>query len=638
MLIATAGHVDHGKTLLVHALTGVDTDRLPEEKARGLTIDLGFAYRPIEDGGRVLEFVDVPGHERFIRNMLAGVAAVDHALLVVAADDGPMPQTQEHLHILHLLGVARGAVAVTKIDAVEPQRVAAVGEQVSELLGLTALAGSPVFPVSSVTGEGIEALESHLVETARDLEARRSAGHFRLAVDRRFSVPGSGVVVTGTVFAGRVEPGDRLRLLPSGQELRLRAIQTGHEKASTARAGQRCALNVVGSGVNIGAVARGDWIVAEAVRDVSARLDARIRVLRSESRSLTHWTPVHVHLGARFCPGRVAILGRDRIEPGTSGWGQLVLDSVTHAIAGDRFILRDQSARRTLGGGEIVDPFGLHRGRGRPDRLAALESLAHPEPERALGGLLEASASGVALSAFASARNLTAAEAQSLYQHLAMVTIEGRAGPVGLSRERWEGLRSALGKSLSEWHAEHPDQVGIDEAGLCRRVSSLAPPEVAGPALRELIDEGGVLRDGTSLRRPDHQAKLSGQEARIWEAIRGELRADVLKPPVVTELAARVKLNKPILDAFLARAVGRRQLVRVVPNRFFHPAAVARLAHIAEELGGESEDGRFDAKTYRDRSGIGRNLTIEVLEYFDTAKVTRRIGDQRIVVGKWGSR
>jgi len=297
VIVATAGHVDHGKTLLIRALTGVDTDRLPEEKQRGMTIDLGFAYWRI-GGGLTIGFVDVPGHERFIRNMLCGVAGVDFALLVVAADDGVMPQTREHVAILDLLGMARGAVALTKIDRVAPDRVEGVAQEVRALLTPTALRAVPLFPVSAATGDGIAALSAHLQETAQRTPPRPAKGNFRLAIDRAFTIAGAGLVVTGAIFSGAVAVGDTVRVLGADRIARVRALHAQNREERAAQAGERCALNLSGADLTLEQLERGDWITGPDAPAPVKKFDARLRLLPSEARALAHWTPVHLHLGA----------------------------------------------------------------------------------------------------------------------------------------------------------------------------------------------------------------------------------------------------------------------------------------------------------------------------------------------------
>ena len=350
MIIATAGHIDHGKTALVKALTGIDTDRLPEEKKRGMSIDLGFAYHPLSSG-QVLGFVDVPGHERFIRNMLAGVTGIDYALLIVAADDGPMPQTEEHLAILDLLGVRDGVIALTKIDRVDAARLEEVTTEIEVLIAGSGLEGADIMPVSAINGTGVDDLRVHL-ETMTDLIGdREGEGHFRLAIDRCFSVQGAGLVVTGGVFSGKVNVGDHLTLSPQGIDVRVRGIHAQNKESEAGVSGQRCALNITGADLKSTEVHRGGWLVANDIHAPVARFDARLRVLKSEARPLRHWTPVHVHLGAAELPGRIAVLGEKSIAPGSSGLVQVVLDRRIGVLKGDGFILRDQSAQRTIAGG-----------------------------------------------------------------------------------------------------------------------------------------------------------------------------------------------------------------------------------------------------------------------------------------------
>ncbi len=336
MIVATAGHVDHGKTTLVKALTGTDTDRLAEEKRRGMSIDLGFAYADFGSASPI-GFVDVPGHERFVRNMLAGVAAVDFALLVVAADDGPMPQTREHLAILDLLGIAQGAVAITKIDRVSAERLAEVRAEVTALLATSALRGAPMFPIAAPSGEGLTALREHLMAADRAWTGRSSQGNFRLAVDRCFTIDGAGLVVTGAVFSGTAHLGDHLLISPQGTPVRVRSIHAQNQTAVLASAGQRCALNLVGADLKRHEVHRGDWMVAPMAHAPTARLDVRLGVLGSESRALAHWTPVHLHIGASALSARVATLGDRSIGPGSTGLAQLVLDQPIQRRAGRSF-------------------------------------------------------------------------------------------------------------------------------------------------------------------------------------------------------------------------------------------------------------------------------------------------------------
>ena len=446
MIIATAGHVDHGKTKLVEALSGVNTDRLPEEKQRGLTIDLGFAYVPVAGGG-ILGFVDVPGHEKFIRNMVAGVSAIDYALLVIAADDGPMPQTVEHLAILDLLGVTAGAVAITKTDAVADSRIDEVKQAVREIVRGSGLEQAEIFPLSALSGEGVPALKSHLENAAREFSAAPPQGRFRLAIDRMFNLTGAGLVVTGSVYSGRVAVGEKLLLSPAGAEVRVRALHVHDRAAEVARQGERAALNLAGPGARRSDIRRGDWLLHPVAHAPTRRIDAELRVLPSEAKPFKHETPAHLHLGALETPCRVAVLNGREIAPGESGLVQIVAERLITAHARDRLILRDQSARRTLAGGRVVDPYGPERGRARPPRLAQLDAMAENNPAAALAALLPLSPGGLDLSRFAVARNLDAGESTALFAAEEMVTAGGPTALAGMSLERVRHRQNQKGDS-----------------------------------------------------------------------------------------------------------------------------------------------------------------------------------------------
>jgi len=631
VIIATAGHVDHGKTSLVRALTGIDTDRLEEEKRRGMSIDLGFAYVDL-GAGEPVGFVDVPGHERFIRNMLAGVAAIDFALLVVAADDGPMPQTAEHLAILNLLGIGQGAVALTKIDRVDAARIAAVTAQIRAALAGSGLHDAPIFPLAGPSGLGVPALRQHLAEAAAATVAKAARGNFRLAIDRSFTVAGAGLVVTGAVFSGAVAIGDRLMLSPQGVPVRVRGIHAQNQPVEAGQIGQRCAVNIAGTDLKRAAIGRGDWLLAEALHHPTDRLDVNLRLLATEPRPLNHWTPVHVHLGAMATTGRVAVLAGKNIAPGDAGLAQLVLDQKLGALHGDRLILRDQSAQRTIAGGLVLDPFAPTRGRARPERLAILAALERPTAGEALQALLTIAADGVDLAPFAQSWNLTEVDRQSLLRDLPIVRVAVPGGEIAIGESRWAALRSAVLAQLALHHRQHPDHVGPDERALRQHLPQRLAPALFHGLLQALLADGAMIRDGLNLRLPQHRARLAPADQALWQKLQPLLQAGALRPPRVLELAAALHLDAVPLTAFLRRAARLGYLLPVAENRFYPPSALAALANIAEALAATSPERLFNAAEFRDRSGIGRNLTIEVLEFFDKAGFTRRAGNQRRIL------
>ena len=628
MIIATAGHIDHGKTLLIQSLTGVDTDRLPEEKRREMTIDIGFAYLPLA-AERSIAFIDVPGHERFIRNMLCGVAAIDFVLFVVAADDGIMPQTREHLAILDLLGVEHGVVALTKIDRVDEARVNVVSSELKNLLASTTLADAPVFPVSAATGTGVEALQKHIVDIGNSWQQPSVHGTFRLAVDRCFHVVGAGVVATGTAVSGEAAVGSELMLQSTDKALRVRGIHANNQPAKSCRAGQRCALNIAGQGVTRQAVRRGDWILAPASEAPGRRFDVRLRILPSERRAFSHWTAVHVHLGAAETTGRIALLEGKDIPPGSDGLAQLYLDHPIGACHGDRFIIRDQSAQRTIGGGYVVDIHPPARGRAKPDRLAALAAMDQRDHARALAALLEVSASGIDMVGFQRSRNLTGGEFDAITSTTPHRLVENRSDARAFSLDHWQRLRGVALGNLEAWHKKSPTSPGLAEGQLLSRSGVRAPTRISTALARELVAEKVVAKDGTLVRLPHHQGSQTSPDAALWHRISTILGSSGRVPPTLHELAEAVEMDVGKLEKLFIRSARRQQIVRIGTNRYFKLATLRDLAAVAERLVTESPNGRFNVKVFRDQAGIGRNLAIEVLEHFDKIKFTRRIEDGR---------
>lgn len=628
MIVATAGHVDHGKTRLVEALTGVDTDRLPEEKRRGMTIEPGFAYWRIAQG-EVLGFVDVPGHERFIHHMLGGVAGIDFALLVVAADDGPMPQTREHLSILHLLGVRRGVVALTKVDRVPPERADVVRAEIRALLAGTGLHEAPIFPCSAVTGAGIPLLAAHLEQQALAMPERSTQGNFRLAIDRSFHLSGAGLIVTGTVVSGSVEVGQTVRLLLAGAHARVRSIHAQDTPVARGCAGQRCALNLAGGALHPDDIRRGEWAVSGEVPPPTQRIDARLQVL--PARALAHWSAVHLHLGTAHVTGRVALLEGSAIAAGESARVQLVLDQPIGALRGDRFIVRDASARQTVAGGRVIDAFAPARGRARPARLAWLAAMEIDRDAEALAALLVQTPGGVDLDRFAANRNLPEPDAVRLYEAAPMKRLPTRSGRLGFSSAHWDGWRARVLQALADWHRRSPDAVGPAPD---RVLDADQAPGLAREAVRALVAElardGQVVREITGVRLPGHRPQLRPADAALWQRLQPLLAHSGVRPPSVAEVAASLGEEAAHLDIAMSRLAYRGLLVRVSGNRFFPPAALKRLLHLLRQE--QDASGSVTAAAFRDRSGIGRNLSIEVLEYFDRSGLTQRIGNARVLI------
>ena len=652
MIVATAGHVDHGKTALVRALTGVDTDRLPEERKRGLTIDLGFAYQALDED-HVLGFVDVPGHERFVRNMLAGVGSIDLALVVVAADDGVMPQTREHTAILDLLGVTECIAVVSKVDKVETARAIEVGEEIEMLLAATGMRGAGIHRVSAMSGAGMDALAGALRARARSLAARAANGRFRLCVDRAFMLKGAGLVVTGTVHAGSASTGERLVVTPSGHDARIRGIHAQDRPADRARAGERCALNLAGRDIESGAVVRGDWIVDRALHAPSDRIDVRLQVLAEEPRALRHWTPVHAHLAAAHSTARVAVLGAGSIAPGDSGRVQIVRDRPIHALAGDRIVIRDQSATRTMGGGAVIDPFSPKRGRARPARLAWLDAIelrgpgagaeevsgpgtesdakpgAEPDAGRAVARAIASTATGVDTGWIRRAFGVTEPELERMVGAAGAVRVPDDGTDRCFSSSNWSDLQGEVLAFLEIFHRERPRLHGANandiRLGIARRVG----PGVVEHALAALLQRGRIARRGVTVRLPEHRVTLGANDERVWPRVERILDPARGSPPSLRQASEQLKIDEAELGALLKRATNAGLVLPVTRTRSVPLGAVRALAAHAESLAGISEEGRFTAAEYKNHAGIGRNFAIELLEFFDRSGLTERLGDRR---------
>jgi len=609
VIFATAGHVDHGKTSLVKALTGVDTDRLAEEKARGLTIDLGFAYFHKDQNS--IGFVDVPGHSKFISNMLAGVAAIDHALIVIAADDGPMPQTAEHVAILELLGIETATVIISKVDRVSIDHLNNTRQSIKNFLATTPYSAAPIYEVSSIEGTGIPELQAHLW-TLKPKRATADQEYFRLAIDRRFSVKGSGLVVTGAIFSGRVKINDELRLMPSNLKVRVRGIHRQDTNADFAGPGDRCALNLSGD-IDIERVERGQWITSHPALPVSRRLDGQIRLLTSEQIPLKTGLPVHIHLGAQHTTGRVFLLAQRQIEPGESALAQIVSEAPLSSCYGDRFVIRDQSASRTLAGGWTVDPYSVQKGRSKPIRLDTLKQLALRGPgDRIppLDALIRIASEGISLEQLSNASNQ------------ALLVSEHPIDDSGLSHHQ-DHVRATQQatlvqvKKVTQTQSQLRQTLGIRDSYLKL-------------ILNQLLAAGKITVHGNQISPAGQKAELSKPAAVLWQKVEPILQREGLQPPVIHDLAKQVNLPPAALEKLLDGCVKQGLLVRPMKNRFFLTKTLDQIRQLAIEVA-NSEGGEFTVIQFRDKSAMGRNLCIELLEFLDGKGFTKRIGDKRII-------
>jgi selenocysteine-specific elongation factor len=629
MIIGTAGHIDHGKTALVRALTGVDTDRLKDEKARGISIELGFAYLPAPEGS-VLGFVDVPGHEKFIHTMLAGATGIDFALLAIAADDGVMPQTREHVAILELLGIERGLVALTKSDLVSVERGHEVMAAILDLLAPTSLAEMEIVPVSAITGEGIATLRTKLFDAARSVGIRRADGRFRLAVDRSFTLAGTGTVVTGTVLSGRVERGDRVAISPSGCIARVRSIHAQNRPADESVAGDRCALNLAGDGITKDAIARGNVVLDPDLQAPADRIDATLRLLATETKPVTQWLPVRLHHAAVDVGARVVLLSDEPLQPGAEAYVQLVLEQPIAAAAGDRFVLRDTTAQRTLGGGTLLDLRAPSRKRRTPERLAMLRACAIADPAAALVALLGRLPFLVDLSGFARDRALSSGQVDEIARSLGLVRVLAAGVEFALSPEIWSDFKRRLLAALETFHGENPDLPGIGLERLRLQLEPRLPALAFRAFLQQLVDEARIRLEGAWVRLADHEMRLLASDERTWNRIAPALTGEEqFRPPRVRDIASSLDLVEPDVRR-LFKLLGRLgQVYEIAHDHFFHRSAVAQMVEIMIELAAAAETGEFTAAQFRDRTMNGRKVAIQILEFFDRHAVTLRRGDLR---------
>ena len=632
MIVGTAGHIDHGKTALVRALTGVDTDRLKEEKERGISIDLGYAYLP-HPNGEIIGFVDVPGHEKFIHNMLAGAAGIDFALLVVAADDGVMPQTREHLAILDLLGITRGVIALTKIDLVAAERQEEAVAEIRDTLAGTALSDAQIMPVSTLNGAGLDELRAALRDAAKDC-GKEPAGRFRLAVDRSFTLSGIGTVVTGTVVSGSVSVGDHVVVSPSGIPARVRSIHAQNRPATRGVAGERCALNLAGDGISKDAISRGDVVMDPVLHAPADRIDATLRLLATEQKPIVQWMPARLHHGAAEVGVRVVMLDTTPLLPGSEGRIQLVLERPLAAASGDRFVLRDTTSQRTIGGGKFLDLRAPQRYRRTPERQKQLDAHAMRDHAAALSALLACPPHFIDLDTFERDRALSSQELASALTKAGAVLI-GPDGRVALSNAVRSQLGADLRAAVKKFHDDNPAARGISLDKL-RLVLAPRPPAKFLAALAQAMAKAGeVSLDGAVVSAAGHAMKLAPADAQLWAKISPQISKDArFRPPRVTDIAAQLKLPEVNIRKLMKMLARLGLVIEIAEDHFFLRDTVAEMVDVAAAVAVQSANGEIAAAQFRDRlenltAGVGRKVAIQVLEFLDRAGVTLRRGDLR---------
>jgi len=617
-VIGTAGHVDHGKSTLVKALTGIDPDRLPQEKERGMTIDLGFAWVTLPSG-REVSIVDVPGHERFIKNMLAGVGGIDLALLVVAADEGVMPQTREHLAILDLLEVGRGVVAITKADLVDQEWLELVKADVEDALRGTALEGAPMLAVSAFTGQGLDQLKATLDQMLASTEPPRDLGRPRLPIDRSFTVAGFGTVVTGTLMDGSLSVGQEVELVLSGQRSRIRGLQTHRKKVETAVPGSRVAVNL--SGVSHTDIRRGEVLTIPGWLHPTTMLDARVRMVRDAPRGLKHNAGVTFHALAAESLARVRLLDADELKAGQEGWVQVHLMQPVAVTRGDYFVLRSSDA--TLGGGRVVDPSPRRHRRHHQPTLERLAVLQQGSRSDVLLQALEARGP-LDLPTLARHVNLSQEEAAAQLRELAasgravlLAADSSDAGLVAYAATAWSDLKSRARDLVGRYHAQYPLRKGLPREELRSRLG--VSPALAPRIIARLVQEGDLAEEGPLVRLPGHRATPSAAQRQQAEAYLRALESQPYSPP--TDLAIDPEL--------LALLVYEGRAVKVADSLVF--AAWAYQEMVEKIVQHIRQHGKITVAEARDLLGTSRKYVLPLLEYLDQQRVTRRVGDDRVL-------
>jgi selenocysteine-specific elongation factor len=628
IIVGTAGHIDHGKTTLVKALTGLETDTHKEEKERGISIDIGFAPLTLPDGKRI-GVIDVPGHEKFIKNMLAGAAGIDLILLVIDANEGIMPQTKEHLYIVEMLHVQKGIVVLTKVDTVDEEWLSLVQEEVREGLKDSTLADAPIVPVSSVTGEGIEELRNLIAELAKEIKPREVNAPFRQPIDRIFSVPGFGTVVTGTIFAGSVKVGDTVEILPAGLSARIRSIQVHGETTEKAQAGQRTALNLVG--VERSDLSRGFVVAAPHVYKPSQLMDARFRLLTESPRTLTNRMRIRVYIGSNEVLGRVILLDRDELLPGEEALVQLDLESPVVCEAKDHLIIRTYSPMYTLGGGVVIDPHPtrLYR-RNRQYILEDLESREKGGPQARILQVLEEE---VGLSLAELSKRMKATDDQAaqwideLKTHNQVVELPGGSGYV--TYRSLAGLLDEIEEKIRAHYSREKYHTFAAKAQILSQLSKKLKPKVYDGILElgECMGRIDVQQD--RVRIADYEVPLGLKEKQMYQQVLEAFQKAGFQPPGIQDLQAQYKGQDKMLQGILSLLKERDLLVEVEDGILFAKETMAQAPDLLAELAGENG---FTVAEFRDRVGTSRKYALALLEYSDRIKWTKRVEDRRVLL------
>jgi len=628
IVLGTAGHIDHGKTSLIKALTGIDTDRLKEEKERGITIELGFAHLELP-GGKLVGIVDVPGHEKFVKNMVAGATGIDLVALIIAADEGVMPQTREHLEICQLLGIRHGLVVLTKIDMVDPEWLELVREDVSEYLSGTFLADAPVVEVSSVTGEGLDKLKEVLDGLVKNIPERQVGHLFRLPIDRVFIIKGFGTVITGTTVSGRIAVGDEVTIYPEGIASRIRGIQVHGKNMEEVRAGLRTAINL--QGVEKSAIRRGDIVATAGSLRPTFMVDVSLELLSSAPKKLKNRAKARFHTGTSEILGTVVLLDREELDPGDECLAQIRLDEPTAVLKGDRFVLRSYSPVRTIGGGVVLHPLPRKKKRFVKEIMDEMRLLHEGSIEQAIEQFVKMEGyRGVERATLQFLTNLSKKGLEAglgpLQSKKIIVEVDKERG-LFIHRDFVEKVRGEILDRISQYHKQFPLKVGLPKEELRSQIASTRGPKLFNFLLNELTRQGTIVQEKELVRLKGHRVTLAEDQKRTREELEKIYLDGWLQPPYFKEVKTRFPGNtaEDVLEVMVKDGV----LVKVKEDLYFHQKAVEDLKR--RLIAFLKEHGEITTPQFKDMTGASRKYTIPLIEYFDKSQVTVRVGDNRVL-------
>ena len=632
IILGTAGHIDHGKTSLIKAISGTDTDRLKEEKERGITIELGFASLDLP-GGQLLGIVDVPGHEKFVKNMVAGATGIDIVVMVIAADEGVMPQTREHMEICTLLGIQHGLIVMTKTDMVDEEWLELALEDIREFSQGTFLEDAPIMPVSSVTGDGIPELISAINEIAGSIPQRPPSSLFRLPIDRVFTMKGFGTVITGTLVSGKINVGETIMVYPTGITSKVRGIQVHNLSAETAEAGQRTAINF--QGLDKTAVKRGEVLSTPDALIASYMVDISFHYLASSKKPLKNRTLVRFHTGTSEVMGYLILLEQEELPPGQTVVAQLRLDSPVAIVKDDRFVIRSYSPVRTIGGGQVLNPIPPKHKRLKQDVIDGLQHLTDEDPEAIISQQIrQAGYGGVSFSHLKIMTNLTDKQLDTAVQHLLSkktITQTDKQNRIFLHQSTFDKLIQKTTEYLANYHTANPLKAGMPKEELKSKFPQLTDPKVFNLVLNQMIKSDQIAQEENTVRLSDHRVSLGADQADIRKKIQGIYKSGGLQPPYFREVPKLLGVDPNHTKDVMLLLVEEGQIVKTKDDLYFHIDAITELKNRLVDFLKSNEE--ITTPQFKEMTGASRKYVIPLIEYFDASKVTLRVGDSRKLRG-----